>query len=315
MSHQILHAIEPYFIPRGRLEAALAGRLDADVWYNPHPVVPLNEEEVIALCQEHQIDAILTGLDQITRRVMEACPSLKAIVKCGVGLDNVDLEAAREFGIPVRNCKGCNKEAVAEMSILLMMSLFRNLYPCANSAKTGGWRRMGGREIFGCTAGIIGLGDIGREIARMAAGLGMKVVGYDPFPNRETLGPLGIALLERDEVLRQADAVFLCLPLTEETQHLICSATLSLMRRDAYLINPARGGLIDEDALYAALKSGRIAGAAVDVMTEEPPAPGCPLLELDNFLVTPHLGAFTEESRERSFSMSVEHLVELLGGR
>ena len=272
----------------------------------------LTESQMAELCADAV--GLLVGIDPVSRRVLEDAPNLRAISKYGAGLDNVDLDAAKQLGIAVDRAAGTNAESVAELAVGLMFALARNLLPAAINTKSGGWARARGVELKGKTAGILGLGSIGRETARMARGLGMDVVGYDPMVTggEAFVRELGIALKSRDEVIREAHFLSLHLPLLDDTRLLINRDTLGMMRPGAYLVNTSRGELVDEAALLEALRSGHLAGAASDVFSQEPPGQH-PLLALDTFILTPHIGAYTSEANRRMAKVAAENLVRMLG--
>ncbi len=273
----------------------------------------LTEEEMIDQCSD--IDGIIVGIDPMSEKVLKSAKNLKAISKYGAGLDNIDLDAAKELGIKVDRAVATNAMSVAELAIGLMFVASRSIVPTATSVKNGGWDRgkNAGNELYGKTLGIVGLGAIGREVARMAKGIGMNILGYDPyFDNQEFTDRYEISMVELEDLLKNADFITLHLPLTEETEHMINKDTLSIMKTSAYLINTSRGGLVDEDALYDALIDGVIAGAAQDVFSEEPPKGGHKLLDLPNFVLTPHIGAYTKEATERMVMQSTQNLIEML---
>jgi D-3-phosphoglycerate dehydrogenase len=229
-----------------------------------------------------------------------------------VGLDNIDLETAKKLNIQVDKASGANSESVAELTVALMFLAARNIYPAANSVKSGGWGRTIGAEIHGKTVGINGLGAIGREVARMSRGLGMKVVVYDPYIKEDDFTrQYEIELTDFDDVLGKSDFVTLNLPLNEETHHIMNRRKFAVMKDTAFLINTARGELIDEDDLFDALRDHVIGGAAEDVFSREP-AGEDKLLSLDNFVLTPHLGAFTREATKKMVVKSVENLARML---
>lgn len=271
----------------------------------------LSEEQMIEMCGD--AEGLIVGVDPVTGNVLRGAKKLKAISKYGAGLDNIDLKTAKELGIAVDKAAGANAESVAELAVGMFFLLARNIPAAVKSVKSGGWERIRGAELRGKTAGIIGLGNIGREVARMAAGLGMKITAYDPYINAgdEFIKKYSIKFAGRDEVIREADFLTLHVPYVEETKHMINGNTLSMMKEGAYLVNVSRGELTDEDALYEALKSGRLAGAAQDVFSKEPPGKH-PLLELDNFILTPHIGAYTREANVNMAVRSTENLIRML---
>lgn len=274
----------------------------------------MTENEITELAGEGVV-GIIVGVDPLPGTVLERLRDLKAISKYGVGMDNIDLDRAAELGINVKNAVGTNSVSVAELAIALMFTMARKIPFHAAEVKNGGWERSIGFELTGKRLGLIGCGQIGREVAKRARGLEMEVSVYDPYFMDD--GFLSEYKVNRagstDEILSASDIVSLHLPATPETKKMINSGTLGLMKPDAILINTSRGELVDEDALYEALVSGRIAGAAQDVFSSEPPANDEKLLKLDNFLLTPHLGAFTGEATEKMALVSTKNLLEMLG--
>ncbi|MEP0763779.1 MAG: phosphoglycerate dehydrogenase, partial [Chloroflexota bacterium] len=222
----------------------------------------------------------------------------------------VDIEAATARGIAVTTTPGANLIAVAELAIGLIFSLARRIPQVAANARQGVWARAQGWELTGKTLGLIGLGAIGREVALRAVALGMHVVAYDPYVKSEVEG---VRLVDLDTLLKQAYIVSLHCAVTPETENLINAERIARMRDGAYLVNTARGELVDEVALHDALVSGKLAGAASDVFRHEPPA-GSPLLALDNFIATLHMGSTTTESVLRMAFMSAQNLVAVLNG-
>jgi D-3-phosphoglycerate dehydrogenase len=267
---------------------------------------------------EHLIpnmDAIIVGTDHVTAQVIHAGNRLKVISKYGVGLDAIDLEAASRAGVVVAYTPGTSQVAVAELAIGLMFALARNIPQHSQIAKSGGWRRIVGVELTGKTLAIIGLGRNGLEVAKRARGLQMDVRYYDPVRrvDLETQGWLTYGPLDR--LLGEADFVTVHCPYTQETANLFGEAELRGMKTSAYLINTARGEIIDEAALARALRDGWIAGAASDAFVREPPI-GSPLLGLDNFLACPHAGGATREAQEQTAIMAARNVVLVLqGGR
>jgi D-3-phosphoglycerate dehydrogenase / 2-oxoglutarate reductase len=240
---------------------------------------------------------------------------LKVIGRAGVGVDNIDVETATEKGIMVVNAPAANTISAAEHTIAMLLGLSRKI-PAANvSLKSGVWERKKhmGVEVNGKVLGIIGLGRVGSEVVKKAKGLGMRVVAYDPFISQDRAGELGITLSNFKEVLSLADFVSLHTPLTKETHHMVGAKEFELMKNGVRVINCARGGLIDERALKDAIKSGKVAGAALDVFEEEPPSSGeRELLELEEVVVTPHLGASTEEAQKAAAINIAEEVINAL---
>lgn len=271
----------------------------------------LDEDGMAGFCQG--AEGLIVGIDPVTEQVMDANPQLKAISKYGAGMDNIDLTAAANRGIKVLSAGSANALSVAELAIGLCFSLARSIPFASASTRAGRWDRLKGAELFGKTIGIVGLGNIGREVARIARGIGMDAVAYDPYvkPDNPAIAALGIRLTSLDEVLEAADFVTLHLPSTEETKFMINKETLKLMKPTAYLVNTSRGELVDEQALYEVLAGKALAGAAEDVFSKEPPG-AHPLLLLDNFILTPHIGMFTEEATVRTAMVAAENVVKML---
>ena len=257
---------------------------------------------------------IIPGMDQITREVFEAAPRLKVISRYGVGYETIDLEAATEFGVVVTNTPGVNSEAVADLAFSLILSLARWIPRHDSLMKRRQWKRTVGTEMPGSTLGIIGLGAIGKGVARRARGFDMRVLAYDVAFDKDFAGLYGVEEVGLEELLGESDFVSLHCPVTPETEGLISGERIKLMKRTAYLINTARAELIDEDALRDALKEGRVAGAGLDVFRTEPPWDS-PLVELDNVILTPHTGACTRQTIERMALRSVENALAVLEGK
>lgn len=273
----------------------------------------LTEDEIIASAKSDVV-GIIIGVDPLPARVLEQCRSLKAIAKYGVGLDNIDLDKAKHLGIKVKNAAGTNNISVAEATIALMFTIARHVYPAILSVKNGGWDRVMGYELTGKKLGLIGGGQIGKEVAKRARGLEMQVAIYDPYFNDAnflTRYDINRAHCLQD-IFSLSDFISLHVPATPETKGIIGKEALQSMKPTAFLINTSRGELVDEEALYEALTKGLIAGAAQDVFTSEPPAKGEKLLTLDNFILTSHLGAFTHEAVERMAMAATNNLLEML---
>src|SRR5215469_11988347 len=242
---------------------------------------------------------VVRSATKVTREVIEQAHSLKVIGRAGVGVDNVDLEAATRRGIVVMNSPSGNSVTTAEHAISMMMALARHIPAADASTKRGGWEREKflGIEVCGKILGVVGLGNIGRIVADRAAGLKMKVIGYDPMLAAAAAARLGIEQVSLTEIYERSDFITVHTPLTEETRGMIGDAAITRMKPGVRIINCARGGIVDETALLKALKTGKVAGAALDVFVEEPPPPDHPLLKLPNVITTPHLGAATGEAQ------------------
>ncbi len=243
---------------------------------------------------------VVRSATKVTADLMGLAPRLRVIARAGTGVDNVDVEAASARGILVMNAPGANSISVAEHTMALMLALSRGIARADAAMKAGKWekKKLVGAELRGKTLGIIGLGRIGREVARRASVFGMTLVAYDPYIAAHAVGDLDLTLTSLDEVCAQADFLTLHLPVTEETRHLIDADRLSRCRRGVRIINTARGELLDEQALAAALESGHVAGAALDVFAVEPP-PDTSLVGRPNVVATPHIAASTVEAQEQ----------------
>jgi D-3-phosphoglycerate dehydrogenase len=260
-------------------------------------------------------EAIVVGVQRITREMLQNS-SVKIIAKHGVGVDNIDLEAATELGIPVTVTPNANAVSVAELTIGFIFALSKKLIDLHNNLyQKRQFVSNVGLELHGKILGIVGFGSIGKEVAKRALCLGMRVLVYDPYVEESNLRELGVEKMELDELLRQSDFVSLHVPLNESTRHLIDREKISLMKRTAYLINTARGGVVDEKALAEALKSGQIAGAALDVFDVEPLPADSPFFDCPNVIMTPHVGAHTYEAILRMNMMAAESIVDFFNGK
>ncbi len=255
-------------------------------------------EELVQIIEPYDILLVRSGT-KVTREVIERAKNLKLIGRAGVGLDNIDVEAATEKGVVVVNAPSGNTISTAEHTWALLMAMMRKIPQAYESLKKGEWNRKAflGNEVYGKTLGIVGLGRIGSEVAKRALAFGMRVIGYDPFITKEKADRLGIELVSSiDELLPMVDIITFHIPLTEETRHLLNRERIYRLKQGAWVVNCARGGIVEEEALYEALKEGHLSGAALDVFEKEPPE-GSPLLELPNVVFTPHLGASTKEAQ------------------
>ena len=258
---------------------------------------------------------IVRSATKVTADLIARADNLKVIGRAGVGIDNVDVDAATRRGIVVANAPESTVISAAEHTIGLLVALTRNIPQAHAALKQGRWERKayGGVELADKTLGVLGFGRIGQQVARRAAGLGMRVVAYDPFVSRERFRELGVERVDSDEeVYAAADFLTLHLPLTDETRKSINADAFGKMRDGVRIVNAARGALVDEDDLLDALKSGKVGGAALDVFSTEPYSG--PLLELDNVVVTPHLAASTEEAQDRAGVIIAEQVAAALGG-
>jgi len=260
----------------------------------------LAPEELKNIIPEYE-GLVIRSATRVTAEIIDAAVNLKVVGRAGIGLDNVDVAAASKHGIVVMNAPDGNATTAAEHAIAMMVSLARNIPQATGSMKEGKWekKKFMGRELTGKVLGIIGIGRIGSIVADRAQGLKMKVIAYDPHMPEELVKKLGVELTTIDEVCKKADFISVHVPMTKDTKHLISTSQFKSMKKDAMFIDCARGGVVDEEALYEALTTGGIAGAALDVFEVEPTSKeNCPLLGLDNFICTPHLGASTSEAQE-----------------
>ncbi len=257
---------------------------------------------------------IIRSGTKVTREIVEAADALKVIGRAGVGVDNVDLDAATRRGIVVMNSPLGNSVTTAEHAIAMMMALTRHI-PAANaSLKAGRWERgkFIGTEVSNKTLGVIGLGNIGRIVAERALGLKMKVIGFDPILTAEAAARLGVDLVTLDELFKRSDFITVHTPLTDDTRGIVGRAAFALMKKGVRVINCARGGIVDEQALAEAIAAGTVAGAALDVFVQEPPPPDHPLLKLDAVIATPHLGAATDEAQVQVAVDIVQQVINFL---
>ena len=261
------------------------------------------------------LDAIIVrSATKVRKEMIDAAKNLKAIGRAGVGLDNIDVEYAKSKGIRVINTPGATSISVAELTIGLILAVMRKIAYADREMRKGAWpkKRCKGIEMYGKTLGIIGIGRIGREVAKRGRALGMKVIYYDVYrPDEATERELGVEFRDLESLLSEADVITLHVPLVPETRHMINAERIAKMKDGAILINAARGGIVDEDALYEALKSGKLYGAALDVYENEP-LKGSKLFELDNVVLTPHIGAQAKEGQTRAGIEVAQKIAEAL---
>jgi D-3-phosphoglycerate dehydrogenase / 2-oxoglutarate reductase len=280
---------------------------------HPRQRKPLTEEELLA--ELKGVAATVAGWEPYTRRVMESSPELRVIARNGVGYDAVDVAAATERGVAVTVTPGVNQESVAEHTFALMLALARSVVPQHTAIRSGAWRRDAGVPLRGRNLGLVGLGRIGREVALRAATFRMRVLAHEPVPDVRFVERHRIALVPLDQLLAESDFVSLHVPLSNESRHLIDARALGLMKPTAFLINTARGGLICEADLVRALRDGRIAGAGLDVFTEEPPPPDHPLTRLENVICTAHTAGIDLQARDDMALLAAGAIVALRRGQ
>ncbi len=278
----------------------------------------LKEEEQLKALAE--ADAFITAIYPITRQLMEKAPRLKIVQKMGVGVDNIDVKSATEMGVAVGNAPGGNANGVAELTIGLILGVYRKLCILNRSIKNGEWLmfayRTSSYELKGKTHGIIGFGHIGQEVARLSRAFGTSILYYAPHQASSKIETeLQARYTNLDELLRQSDIVSVHVPLLPQTKNLIDAGKLSLMKPNAIIINVSRGSVVNERDLYEALVSKRLLGAGVDVWSQEPPSPDNPLLQLDCVLATPHVGGGTVDTSRNIFRMSFANICACVADR
>ena len=268
----------------------------------------LTEDEVLDLLLQIKPPGMIAGLEPITARVLQQAAGLKVISRCGIGLDNVDLNAAGNLGITVTNTPDAPTQAVAELTIGLIFNLLRRISFLDREIRKGNWVKENGRLLQGRKVGIIGLGRVGKRVAEMLLALGAQVSGTDIAPDQEWLHKNPVSLMSLEELLKQSEILCLHVSYTGNSEHLIGREQMEAMPEGAYLINTSRGEVIDHDALYSMLTSGHLGGAALDVFDHEPYT-GL-LTRLDNVILTPHVGSYAREARVQMETQAAENLIE-----
>ncbi len=282
-----------------------------DIVRNPHKRYP-TEDEMIGLVPG--IFATVAGVEPYTERVLQAATELRIVARFGVGYDKIDVPAATRHGVAIAMAFGANHEAVADTAFTLMAAIMGKTLPHHQRIKGGGWGQQPHPGLWRATVGIIGLGRTGKAMARRCLGFEMRILAHEVQPDVEFVRRHGVELVSLEMLLREADVVSLHAPHTPETDRLMSEERLALMKPTAYLVNTARGGLVDEEALYRALTAGRLAGAALDVFRQEPPA-GSPLLQLDNVLLSPHCAGTNLTSERNVASRCVDSILEFTRGQ
>lgn len=258
--------------------------------------------------------ASIAGSEPYTRAILQNNPQLKVIARVGVGFDAVDIPAATEFGVAVCIAPGTNQDSVAEHTMLLILGCARTIMTQHNGVAAGAWPRNANVPIRGQTLGILGLGRIGKAVALRGLAFHMPVLAYEPFPDQAFVNQHGIKLVDMETLFRQSDFLSIHAPMSAESRHLVNAKTLAWMKPTAYLINTARGGLVNENDLYAALTQGKLAGAGLDVFNDEPPV-GCPLLKLDNVVMTAHTAGVDWKSRDDMAVSAAQAIVDISQGK
>jgi len=270
----------------------------------------LRLEEVAELAKD--CDGIIAGTEPLTEEVFKKLHHLKAISRCGAGLDNVDVEAARKHGIAVKSTPDAPTQAVAELTVALILNVLRRINFMDRQVRSGAWSKEMGQLLSGKTVGIIGLGRIGKRVAELLRPFGVKILASEPKLDKKWVEKNKVRLTFLEELLRESDVVTLHIPYAEQNRNLINAERLKIMKRGAILVNTSRGGLVDEDALYRALKSEHLGGAALDVMEVEPYRG--PLKELNNVILTPHIGSYALEARVQMEIEAAKNLIDMLRG-
>jgi len=253
---------------------------------------------------------IIAGTESLTEEVLRQLPDLKAISRCGTGLDNVDVGAAKKRRIAVRTTPDAPTQAVAELTVALILNVLRRINFMDRQVRSGAWSKEMGRLLSGKTVGIIGLGRVGRRVTKLSRSFGVKILASEPKPDKKWAEKNKVRLTSLEELLRESDIVTLHIPYTKQNRNLINAKRLKIMKRGTILINTSRGGLVDEGALYQALKGGHLGGAALDAMEVEPYHGS--LKELDSVILTPHIGSYALEARVQMEMEAVKNLISML---
>lgn len=274
---------------------------------NPHKR-KLKPDEVVELAKD--CDGIIAGVEQLTEDVFKKLPKLRAVSRCGVGTDNVDLEAARKRGITVSSTPNAPTQSVAELTVTLILNLLRHVSLLDRRVHSGTWSREMGRLLSGKSVGIVGLGRVGKRVAELLRPFGVKILATEPNPDKKWVEENKISLTSIEDLLRESDVVTLHIPYSKQNLNLINTEKLKMMKRGSILINTSRGGLVDESALRQALLNGRLGGAALDVMEVEPY--NGPLKDIDSVILTPHIGSYALEARVQMEMEAAKNLISML---
>jgi D-3-phosphoglycerate dehydrogenase len=261
------------------------------------------------------IDAAIIGMDRWDEEIFALAPRLKAIARFGVGIDNIDLSAARQRGIKVTNALGMNANAVAELAVGYIFDMVRNTIRLNADLSKGVWSRAVGHDLKGKTVGLLGFGDIARRVAKKLSGFEVRILACDLFPNREAAAALGVTLVDEKTLLAESDIVSIHIPSTKETRHYMNRDTFAQMRKGAYFINTARGALVDSEALCDSIEAGHLGGAALDVFETEPLPKESRLIAMDKIICTPHTGAETFETYTAVSLCTAQAVIDVLNGK
>ncbi|HOO27643.1 MAG TPA: phosphoglycerate dehydrogenase [Lachnospiraceae bacterium] len=272
-------------------------------------------EEIERHPDREEIAAALIGMDDFRdEKKFKALPNLKAVAKFGVGVDNIDGALASQYGVKVLNAPGQNSNAVAELTIAYILDLLRHVIILHKEMEQGKWPRFIGNEIKGKTVGLLGFGAIAKLVARKLQSFDVEVLAYDLYPDQEAARRLGVKIVSQEEILTKSDIVSIHIPATADTYHMFNDSTFASMKHGAYLVNPARGALVDLDALARAMQKGLIAGAALDAFEVEPLPKEAEILQCENIVLTPHTGAETEESYDHVSMTTAKDIISVLKG-
>ena len=273
---------------------------------------PYKKEEMLKLIKD--VDGIIIGIDELSAEIIEEANALKVISKYGIGLDNIDINMATNKKIIVTNTPTANVDAVADLTFGLILSLARRVPEADKKTKSAKWGKIIGKSVWEKTIGVIGLGKIGRQVVKRAKGFEMNILAFDIVKDKKFAQKYGIKYVNLEKLLRKSDYITIHIPLNDATRNMISYEELEKMKKDAFLINTSRGGIVDEEALYNALRNNKLRGAALDVYNNEPIRES-PLKELDNVIMTPHIGAYTEEAIENMSIQAAQNLIDVLEGR
>ncbi len=273
---------------------------------------PYRKEEMLKLIRD--VDGIIIGIDELSTEIIEEANTLKVISKYGIGLDNIDINMATNKKIIVTNTPTANVDAVADLAFGLILSLARRIPEADKKTKSGKWEKIIGKSVWEKTLGVIGLGKIGRQVVKRAKGFEMNILAFDIVKDKKIVQKYGIKYVNLEKLLQKSDYITIHIPLDDATRNMISYEELEKMKKDAFLINTSRGGIVDEEALYNALRNNKLRGAALDVYNNEPPRES-PLKELDNVIMTPHIGAYTEEAIENMSIQAAQNLIDVLEGK
>ena len=298
----------------GRFDPHLRAELEANVGkvsYN-ETGKPLSSTDLTSILPG--VDGYIAGLDLIDRAALEAANELQVVARYGVGTDRVDLEAARELGIVVTNTPGANAVSVAELTVALILNLVRPVLDAREQTRSGGWPRTIGFTLEGRTIGLIGLGAIGKEAAKRLRGFACRLLAYELLPDEAFAADYEVDLVPLNKLLADSDIVSLHVPVLPQTEGMVDASFLAKMKEGSYLINTARGELVDEQALFKSITSGHLAGAALDAFAQEPPGVENPLLSLAEVIATPHMGAHTDGATNAMGWMALRNCLAVLRG-